>query len=414
MKVTVICIGDELLIGQVIDTNSGFLARTIAPEGWEIDRTEIVGDNAADITDAIERAFTRTDVVLTTGGLGPTADDITKPVLCGIFGGGMRFDKSTERNVEEIMRRRGREMNELTRAQAIVPEAATIIRNSVGTAPILMFEREGKTLVAMPGVPFETQEMFTSEVFPRLLRKYTSDTVTAHRTFIVAGLSESNLATHLADFEASLPEGLHLAYLPRPGIIRLRLDGHAPDHVTLDPLMDSYASRLRSEVEHWLIADEDLPTAAILLRHLIDRRLTVATAESCTGGNIAHEITLVPGSSEAMLGGVVSYSNEAKQNLLGVSGELIAAHGAVSIPVVEAMASGARKTLGADVAIATSGIAGPGGGTPEKPVGTVCVAVAGPTGICSTTLHLTGTRDRIITRATSEALLMAIGAVTAL
>lgn len=414
MKVTVICIGDELLIGQVIDTNSGFLARTIAPEGWEIDRTEIVGDNAADITDAIERAFTRTDVVLTTGGLGPTADDITKPVLCGIFGGGMRFDKSTERNVEEIMRRRGREMNELTRAQAIVPEAATIIRNSVGTAPILMFEREGKTLVAMPGVPFETQEMFTSEVFPRLLRKYTSDTVTAHRTFIVAGLSESNLATHLADFEASLPEGLHLAYLPRPGIIRLRLDGHAPDHATLDPLMDSYASRLRSEVEHWLIADEDLPTAAILLRHLIDRRLTVATAESCTGGNIAHEITLVPGSSEAMLGGVVSYSNEAKQNLLGVSGELIAAHGAVSIPVVEAMASGARKTLGADVAIATSGIAGPGGGTPEKPVGTVCVAVAGPTGICSTTLHLTGTRDRIITRATSEALLMAIGAVTAL
>ncbi|MDE6586960.1 MAG: CinA family nicotinamide mononucleotide deamidase-related protein [Paramuribaculum sp.] len=414
MKVTVICIGDELLIGQVIDTNSGFLARTIAPEGWEIDHTEIVGDNAADITDAIERAFMRTDVVLTTGGLGPTADDITKPVLCGIFGGGMRFDKSTERNVEEIMRRRGREMNELTRAQAIVPEAATIIRNSVGTAPILMFEREGKTLVAMPGVPFETQEMFTSEVFPRLLRKYTSDTVTAHRTFIVAGLSESNLATHLADFEASLPEGLHLAYLPRPGIIRLRLDGHAPDHATLDPFMDSYASRLRSEVEHWLIADEDLPTAAILLRHLIDRRLTVATAESCTGGNIAHEITLVPGSSEAMLGGVVSYSNEAKQNLLGVSGELIAAHGAVSIPVVEAMASGARKTLGADVAIATSGIAGPGGGTPEKPVGTVCVAVAGPTGICSTTLHLTGTRDRIITRATSEALLMAIGAVTAL
>ena len=414
MKVTVICIGDELLIGQVIDTNSGFLARTIAPEGWEIDHTEIVGDNAADITDAIERAFTRTDVVLTTGGLGPTADDITKPVLCGIFGGGMRFDKSTERNVEEIMRRRGREMNELTRAQAIVPEAATIIRNSVGTAPILMFEREGKTLVAMPGVPFETQEMFTSEVFPRLLRKYTSDTVTAHRTFIVAGLSESNLATHLADFEASLPEGLHLAYLPRPGIIRLRLDGHAPDHATLDPLMDSYASRLRSEVEHWLIADEDLPTAAILLRHLIDRRLTVATAESCTGGNIAHEITLVPGSSEAMLGGVVSYSNEAKQNLLGVSGELITAHGAVSIPVVEAMASGARKTLGADVTIATSGIAGPGGGTPEKPVGTVCVAVAGPTGICSTTLHLTGTRDRIITRATSEALLMAIGAVTAL
>lgn len=414
MKVTVICIGDELLIGQVIDTNSGFLARTIAPEGWEIDRTEIVGDNADDIAGAIERAFTRTDVVLTTGGLGPTADDITKPVLCRIFGGGLRFDTTTERNVEEVMRRRGREMNELTRAQAMVPEAATIIQNRVGTAPILMFEREGKTLVAMPGVPFETQEMFTSEVFPRLLRKYTSDTVTAHRTFIVAGLSESNLATHLAGFEASLPGELHLAYLPRPGIIRLRLDGHASSRKILDPLMEDYCSCLRSEIESWLIADEDIPTAAILLRHLTERHLTVATAESCTGGNIAHEITLIPGSSEAMLGGVVSYSNQAKHNLLGVADELIAANGAVSIPVVEAMAAGARRALCADIAIATSGIAGPGGGSPEKPVGTVCVAVATPSGISSTTLHLTGTRDRIITRATSEALLMAISAVNAL
>lgn len=414
MKITVICIGDELLIGQVIDTNSGFLARTVAPEGWEIDRTEIVGDNARDISDAIERAFSRTDVVLTTGGLGPTADDITKPVLCGIFGGGLRFDKPTERNVEEVMRRRGREMNDLTRAQAMVPEAATIIQNRVGTAPILMFERDGKTLVAMPGVPFETQEMFTSEVFPRLLRKYSSDTVTAHRTFIVAGLSESNLATHLAGFEASLPPELHLAYLPRPGIIRLRLDGRAASHAVLDPLMENFGARLRSDVESWLIADEELPTAAILLRHLTGRHLTVATAESCTGGNIAHEITLIPGSSEAMLGGVVSYSNQAKHCLLGVAEELIEANGAVSIPVVEAMASGARKALGADVAIATSGIAGPGGGSVEKPVGTVCVAVATPAGIRSATLHLTGTRDRIITRATSEALLMAIAAITAL
>lgn len=412
MKITVICIGDELLIGQVTDTNSGFIARTIAPEGWEVERTEIVGDSSDAIADAINRALERTDVVLTTGGLGPTADDITKPTLCRIFGGTLRHSAEVESNVIEVMARRGREMNDLTRAQAMVPDTATVIQNRVGTAPILMFRRDGKTLVAMPGVPFETQEMFVSEVFPRLRQAYTSDTVTAHQTFIVAGLSESNLAEHLAEFEASLPSGLHLAYLPKPGIIRLRLDGRAVSRTELSRLMAEYGSRLREEVKPWLIAEEDLPAAAILLQMLILRGLTLSTAESCTGGNIAHQITLVPGASEAMRGGIVSYSNDAKRGMLGVPPEMIDDHGAVSIPVVEAMAQGARLNFGSDYAIATSGIAGPGGGTPEKPVGTVCVAVATPQGVRSTTLHLTGTRERIIARATSEALLMAIHAVS--
>ncbi|MFG6423789.1 MAG: CinA family nicotinamide mononucleotide deamidase-related protein [Paramuribaculum sp.] len=411
MRITVICIGDELLIGQVTDTNSGFLARTIAPEGWEVERTEVVADDAEAITDAIERALSRTDVVITTGGLGPTADDITKPTLCKIFGGGLRHDPAVEANVREVMSRRGREMNELTRLQSMVPESATIIQNRVGTAPILMFERDGKTLVAMPGVPFETQEMFVAEVFPRLLSRYSSGISVAHSTMIVAGISESMLAEHLAEFENSLPKSLHLAYLPKPGIIRLRLDGHSTDANALNAFMADYVERLREATAQWRIADDDLPTAAILIERLRERGLTMATAESCTGGNIAHEITLIAGASDVMAGGVVAYSNSVKSGLLGVDPDLIAAYGAVSIPVAEAMASGACLATGADIAIATSGIAGPGGGTPDKPVGTVCVAVASPSGLISTTLHLHGTRQRIIERATSEALLMAISAL---
>lgn len=411
MKVTVICIGDELLLGQVIDTNSGFIARTIAPDGWEVERTEIVADDSEAITDAIERALEHTDVVLTTGGLGPTADDITKPTLCRIFGGGLVHNPDVEANVRCIMHRIGRPMNELTRRQSMVPESATIIQNRVGTAPLLMFEREGKTLVAMPGVPFETQEMFVNDVFPILRSRYTSDVATAHKTFIVAGISESALAEHLAGFEASLPKELHLAYLPKPGIIRLRLDGRTRNREHLDEIMQRYGAALVSLVRSWLIADDDYPTAAILIDRLRKHGMTIATAESCTGGNIAHEITLIAGASDVMLGGVVAYSNEIKTNLLDVDASLIANNGAVSIPVAEAMARGASRKLGADIAIATSGIAGPGGGTPSKPVGTICVAVATPGHTVSTTLHLSGNRQRIIERATSEALLMAISAL---
>lgn len=293
----------------------------------------------------------------------------------------------------------------------MVPESATIIQNRVGTAPILMFERDGKTLVAMPGVPFETQEMFVAEVFPRLLSRYSSGISVAHSTMIVAGISESMLAEHLAEFENSLPESLHLAYLPKPGIIRLRLDGHSTDANALNAFMADYVERLREATAQWRIADNDLPTAAILIERLRERGLTMATAESCTGGNIAHEITLIAGASDVMAGGIVAYSNSVKSGLLGVDPDLIAAFGAVSIPAAEAMASGACLATGADIAIATSGIAGPGGGTPDKPVGTVCVAVASPSGLISTTLHLHGTRQRIIERATSEALLMAISAL---
>lgn len=408
MEVSIVAIGDELLIGQVVDTNSGSLARIMAPYGWEVDHVEVVGDNAGDIIDAIERAMKKNRVVLVTGGLGPTADDITKPTLCKMFGGGLRFDETTLLNVKEVMNARGRELNKLTEAQAMVPENATVIQNRVGTAPILWFEKNNSVCVCMPGVPFETIEMFESEVFPRLRQKFNNRMSVTHLTLVIAGLSESALATHLADFEASLPPELHLAYLPQPGIIRLRLDGHSDNSSHLGEIVKIYGDRLRKLTSRWMICDSDLTPAQILIDHLRAHNLKVSTAESCTGGNIAHQITLVPGASKVMSGGIVAYSNEVKIEVLGVDKTFIDRDGAVSISVVEAMAEGVCRATGSDMGIATSGIAGPGGGTPQKPVGTVCVAVALNGKIKSTTLHLSGTRERIIDRATSEALLMAI------
>lgn len=410
MKTSVIVIGDELLIGQVTDTNSGFLARHMAPYGWEVGDVQTVADDADAIRRAIDRALESSPVVLTTGGLGPTKDDITKTVLRDYFGGEMRMRPDVLENVKDIFRRRGIALNPLTEAQAIVPTSADVIQNRVGTAPIMWFERpEGGVLVAMPGVPFETREMFTTEVFPRLLAKFSSDIAVAHRTVIAEGISESALAMRLEQWETSLPSYLHLAYLPKPGIIRLRLDGHHHDAAFIESETDRYAEDLiRLCGDNFLFAG-DLTPAEILLEKLKERDMTVATAESCTGGNIAHLITSIPGSSQAMLGGVVSYSNSVKHSLLGVSTESLAVHGAVSIPVVEQMAAGACKATGADIAMATSGIAGPGGGSEEKPVGTVCIAVAKSDGtVQSRTYHFPGSRDRVIDRASQTALIMAI------
>ncbi len=306
MKTSVIVIGDELLIGQVTDTNSGFIARHIAPYGWEVNDVQTVADDAKQIRRAIDRAFESSDVVLTTGGLGPTKDDITKSVLRDYFGGEMIKRKDVLENVLEIFRRRGIKINVLTEGQAIVPSTAKVIQNRVGTAPIMWFEREGQTLVAMPGVPFETQEMFTSEVFPQLLKKYQTEMSVAHHTIIAEGISESALAMRLEEWETALPDYLHLAYLPKPGIIRLRLDGHHRDSELIERETAEYASELIGLCGDNFLYDGDKTPAEILLEKLISTGKTVSTAESCTGGNIAHLITSIPGSSEAMLGGVVA------------------------------------------------------------------------------------------------------------
>lgn len=411
MKVSIIVIGDELLIGQVTDTNSGFLARQMAPKGWEVNDVQVVADDSEAITAAIERAFANSNIVLTTGGLGPTKDDITKQTLCKIFGGTLEEDLEVTANIKEVFKRRGLKLNPLTAAQAWVPTSARVIQNRVGTAPVMWFERTDpkRVLVAMPGVPFETEHVFTREVFPRLLEAFPSPDAISHRTIMVGGISESALAMQLEEFESSLPENLHLAYLPKPGIIRLRLDGHGKDPNELNALMSEQAYRLRMACGEYFLCDGDFTPAEIVLNRLNAEKLTFATAESCTGGNIAHLITSIAGSSAVMKGGVVAYCNEVKATLLGVSTEDLASYGAVSIPVVEQMAAGACRALGADVAVATSGIAGPGGATPTKPVGTVCIAAATASGkVISDTFHFPGNRERVIDRASTTALLLAL------
>jgi len=412
MKTSIIVIGDELLIGQVTDTNSGFLARTMAPMGWEVEWIQTVPDTDEAITRAVTEAMRRSDVVLTTGGLGPTKDDITKLTLCKIFGGTLKNDPEVTKNIREVFLKRGLKMNGLTAAQALVPTSAKIIQNRVGTAPVLWFETEQpqrKVLVSMPGVPFETEYVFTHDVFPQLLKAFPSPFAIAHHTLLVSDITESDLAIRLSDWENSLPPHIHLAYLPKPGLIRLRLDGHSPDAPALGTEMESHIAELRRLCGDNLLYDGDATPAEIMLHHLKAHGLTIATAESCTGGNIAHLITTIPGASECMQGGIVAYSNEVKMRILGVEPSTLEAHGAVSEPVVCQMAAGACRATGADIAIATSGIAGPGGGTPEKPVGTVCIAAASAKGHCLVhTYHFPGNRSRVIDRATTTALLLGL------
>lgn len=405
MKTAIIAIGDELLIGQVVDTNSGSIARMIDPAGWSIEWVKVIHDDADAIVRAVDEAFAVADVVLTTGGLGPTKDDITKLTLCKYFGGELRHDPDVLENIKEIFQRRGIQLNALTEAQALVPTSCRVIQNRVGTAPIMWFERnDGKVLVSMPGVPFETVQMFQAEVFPQLLKKFHSEEHIAHRCIIVEGLTESKVAMQLNDWEDALPDFIHLAYLPKPGIIRLRLDGHHPDNNLLQSTLDNLHAQLCQRFADNLLADADLTPEEALLLRLRAKKLTLATAESCTGGNIAHRITAIAGCSDCYNGSIVSYANDVKINILGVKKESIEAHGVVSEEVVAQMAEGVKKAIGTDCAIATSGIAGPSGATPNKPIGTVCIAIATPERTIASTFHFPGTRDRVIDRASTTAL----------
>ncbi|MCM1504986.1 MAG: CinA family nicotinamide mononucleotide deamidase-related protein [Muribaculum sp.] len=409
MNVSIIAIGDELLIGQVIDTNSGDIAVRLNPMGWKVNDVQVIADNADDILRAIDRAFELSDVVITTGGLGPTKDDITKATLCRYFGGELVEDPEVLDNVKRVIEKRGLKMNELTERQALVPTSCEVIQNLVGTAPIMWFEHDGKVLVAMPGVPFETREMLDKAVLPKLVGRFPIDGHIEHRNVMVTGYSESLLAMTIADWEDSLPEFLHLAYLPNAGIVRLRIDGHHRDEALLRSEINYRHSQLVKMLgsEH-VLADKDIPLEEILLQLLIDKKFTISTAESCTGGNIAHLLTSIPGSSEAFKGSVIAYSNEVKHNLLGVNEETLRQFGAVSRQVVEQMAEGVCRALGTDCAIATSGIAGPAGGSDEKPVGTVWIAVRTPERTFSFSHRFPGNRQRVIFRASMAAMIMAV------
>ena len=406
MKYSIIAIGDELLIGQVTDTNSGWIACHMTPRGWDVNTVQVVPDDAGQIELAIDRAFAQTDVVLMTGGLGPTKDDITKATLCRYFGGELVHDPEVEVNVRQVMERRHLKLNEYTRLQSMVPSSCRVIQNEVGTAPLMWFERDGKVLVSMPGVPFETQAMMERAVIPQLMARFNDGEDIEFRTFVVTGIIESALAMQLDEFEKALPQGIHLAYLPEGGIIRLRLTGSSTDAAMLNANMELLSHELHQILGGHIIADGDKRLPEILGERLREKGLTLAAAESCTGGNIAHEITSIAGSSDYFKGAVVSYANEVKISLLGVNEQDIIDYGVVSEPVVRQMVEGACRALGTDCAIATSGIAGPGGGTPTKPVGTVWMAAKCGDRIVAQVKQLPGDRNRVITRATLEAQLL--------
>ena len=409
MKYAIIAIGDELLAGQVTDTNSGSIARMLEPHGWELQHVSVISDSPEAIVAAVNLAFCDVDVVLTTGGLGPTKDDLTKQTLCRIFGGELYENAEVLANVERVVGARGLKLNRLTAAQAMVPTSCTVIQNEVGTAPLMWFERDGKVLVAMPGVPFETETMMRRAVIGRLVGRFPSADSLQRRVVMVHGMSESAIAEMLVEWEDSLPSYAHLAYLPKPGVVRLRIDGRHTDAAFLGAEMERLHGELIALIPSGnLMAATDVTPEKALLDCLVDRGLTFASAESCTGGMIASRITSLPGASRAFCGGVVAYANEAKTAMLGVDPAMIATHGAVSRQVVEQMAAGALKRFGADIAVATSGIAGPDGGTTEKPVGTVWMAVATAEGTEASVYRFPGSRDRVIDRAATVALLSAL------
>jgi nicotinamide-nucleotide amidase len=381
MNAGIIIIGDEILIGQVVDINSSWISREMNKIGFRTETVITVGDDGKSISDAIDRCLEVADVVFMTGGLGPTKDDITKKVICEKFGTELVLNEAVLANVAEMLGRRGIALTENNRGQALVPATATVINNAVGTAPGIMMERKGKLLFSMPGVPFEMRYQMEHEIIPLIKKHYNLKSV-FHKTLLLTGIAESILAEKISDWEDSLAKNVRLAYLPAYSSIRLRLSVYEPDDTT-ESYIDSKVEELKRIVPENIIAYEDIKLEELVGKLLKDRHCTVATAESCTGGKVASLITSVSGSSEYYKGSVVSYCNEVKADVLGVSRADLEKYGAVSSTVAEQMASGVRRLLKTDYAVATTGIAGPTGGSDEKPVGTVWIAVATPTKVVS-------------------------------
>ncbi|MDR1603038.1 MAG: competence/damage-inducible protein A [Tannerella sp.] len=407
MDVEIITVGDELLIGQVVDTNSAWMGKILNDNGFEIVRKTAVGDGEDAIIAAVDAAKRRAPVILLTGGLGPTKDDVTLRALCRYFGSRMYFSEETYANIEQLFRRNERQINELTRRQAMVPDNSTVIQNRAGTAPCTWFERDGLLLVSMPGVPSEMKWLMTNEVMPRLKKHFRQDVFIRHRSCWVSGYTESALAMHLADFEDNLPPFVKLAYLPQPGIIRLRLSSYCRQETDAEKAPALLYRQLEEKLQGHIVSDEDKNLEMIVGERLRGLGATVATAESCTGGAIASLLTAVAGSSDYFKGGIIAYSNSVKQNLLGVSADDLETHGAVSREVVEQMARGALKMLDSDFAVATSGIAGPGGATDGKPVGTVWIAIAGKDSRMLSRLYRFGMiREQNIQRTVNMSLLL--------
>lgn len=405
VKAEIITIGDEILIGQIVDTNSAWMAVELNKIGVQVVQISSVADDAIEIVNSLDLALTRADIVLITGGIGPTKDDITKKTLTQYFDTRLVFDELVYTNILQILKNRSRAINELTKSQAMVPEYCTVIQNTVGTAPITWFDKDAKVIVSMPGVPSEMKTVMSSEILKRLQSHFTTPTI-LHRTVMVHGYPESALAMKIAGWESNLPETMRLAYLPNMGIVKLRLSASSDDALMLEFSMNQQLGSLKEILGDAIVSFEDKSLERIIGQLLTESGNTVVTAESCTGGDIASRISSVPGCSSYYKGSVVAYSNEIKTNVLNVPSDLIVQFGAVSAEVVEAMAVGAKDLLQSDFAIATSGIAGPSGGTVEKPVGTVWIAVAYDNQVVSRLYHFGVDRNQNIERTTQTAFLM--------
>lgn len=406
IKATIITIGDEILIGQIVDTNSVSIAKRLNAAGITVEEKLSIGDDAEQIATTLKRAHTQSQIVIITGGLGPTKDDITKHTLAHIFSSQLIENKAVAEHVEKMLAVRGIAFNALNRSQAMVPECCTVLFNHHGTAPGMWFEEGDHVTISLPGVPFEMEHLMEDEVMP-LLKAHYSLHANIHRTMITSGIAESILAERIAEWEDALPKGVKLAYLPSPNIVRLRLSTYdSEDGVAARKRIDELFNQLYKIIPDNIVGYEDASVQQLVHQLLTERGKTLAVAESCTGGTIASRFTAMAGSSAYFLAGVVAYANEAKRDILGVNYDDIMRYGAVSEQVARQMAEGARRITGADYAIATTGIAGPTGGTTQKPVGTVWIAVATPQGTIAT-LRPSGTdRSQIINRASAYAIEM--------
>jgi nicotinamide-nucleotide amidase len=383
MKAEIITIGDELLIGQTIDTNSAWIGAELSSAGFDVARRTSIHDRRDEILNALaETAKRKPDVAIITGGLGPTSDDITKPTLCEFFNTRLVLNETVLSMIEDMLHRRNFPMNENNRKQAEVPESCRVLANATGTAPGMWFEKEGTIFISMPGVPGEMKYIMNEHVLPDIKKRFRSQTI-IHKSIMTYGMPEARLAEVLARFEAELPKTIKLAYLPSYGVIKLRLTGTSKSGPEIEKIIAEQTRKLYGIIPD-LIFGEDEQTLEMAIGHLLKiNNLTLSTAESCTGGYIAHRITSVAGSSDYFTGSVIAYDNRIKTEMLGISPDIIASDGAVSERVASAMAEGVRSVFKTDFSVATTGIAGPAGGSPYKPVGTVWISVASESGTIS-------------------------------
>lgn len=405
MKTIIVNIGDEILIGQIVNTNAAWMATELNIYGIDVTKMMTVSDEKNAIIDTVKLAMTEADLVLITGGLGPTKDDITKKTLSDLFNDELAFHQESFDNIARLLEQFGRVPDDRYRTQALMPKNAKILINKIGTAPAMWFEKDNKIVVSMPGVPKEMMYLMSKEVLPLLQDRNIIQEI-VHITYISYGKGETDLSDMLEDFEAALPSSIKLAYLPNTssGYVRLRLSGRGSDRISLENSLNAQAEALNKTLGNLIFGKDNDSLEAVVSKLLLEKSYSLSIAESCTGGKISHKITSVPGCSKYFMGSVVAYSNDMKINLLGVNPATIQNFGAVSEETVIEMAKGAKETFKTDFVIASSGIAGPEGGTEAKPVGTIWIAIAHPAGVFAKKLKLGNNRDRNIEMTSNIAL----------